>query len=380
MQYSWGKSLNLIFLNVLKHRRKVIFVATISSVLIIAGSAFLRLNTSIIVGFQKHEPELEKVAYFDNNFDGYKPFELGVNIAKGRSLMNTEVLQEIEKIENYLSREYQVSHIESPLNLIREINAGLNGGSGNYLKIPLDKDLNKVGRLYYSPKLQAVRRLFQTKNQSTIRLIGRSKDIGSFEARKLNESLNEYINQEINPQIINAKLTGTSYLIDKTDNYIVTSLLKGIGLATLTVSFLLLIFFREWRLVFVSLIPNLIPVLMLFGLMGLFQIDLNISTAIIFTVAFGIAVDDSIHLIVRYYMEKKKSKNSIWAMKKTFLGTGKSIIVTSLIILSGFSLFMTSGLSSPFYLGLFIAITALVALIFDLAVLPILMLKISKKD
>lgn len=380
IQTSWRRSLSLLFLGLIKNRKSVVWITTITSLILISGVTFLRLNTSIIVGFQNGEPELEQVAYFDNNYDGYKPFEIGIDLAKGKNTLDADVLAEIEKIEQFASTNYQVSHIQSPLTLIRELNAGIYGASESYLKLPLNKDLNRVSRLYNSPKLRKLKMLFQGEKNNTIRLIGRSKDVGSSAARKLNASLNEFLTKEVNPDILNARLTGASFLIDKTDKYIVNALLKGLGIATLSISFFLFLFFRGWQIVVISLIPNLVPIFILFGLMGIFQIDLNISTAIIFTVAFGIAVDDSIHLIARYYLERQILKQPIWALKKSFTGTGKSIIVTSIVIISGFSLFMTSGLSSSFYLGFFISITAVIALILDLTILPLIILSFSKRD
>lgn len=379
IQSAWRRSLSHMFLGVIKNRRKVIWLFAITTITLVSGLAFLKINTSIIVGFQNGEPELKQVAYFDENFDGYKPFEIGINLAQDKTLFDTEVLGEIEKIETFVSRNYKVSHIQSPLNIIRGLNSSLYGASAKYLKLPVQKDLNRVRRFYDSPRLRNQKQMFQGEKNNTIRLIGRSKDVGSAEARKLNASLNDFISEEINSKILKAKLTGTSFLIDKTDNYIVNSLLKGLAVATLSISFFLFLFFRDWKIVVVSLIPNLVPIFMLFGLMGILQIDLNISTAIIFTVAFGIAVDDSIHLIARYYIERP-TLSPIWALKKSFTGAGKSIIVTSMVIITGFSLFMTSGLSSPFYLGFFIAITAIIALILDLTILPLIILRFSKKD
>lgn len=380
VQSSWRTSLGIAFLRLVRNRRKVTWIITSLSLLLISGLTFLRLNTSIIVGFQKGEPELDQVTFFDQNFDGYKPFEIGITINPNYQLIDSGVLTEIEKIEEYIQDNYGVAQIESPLNLVRSINAGIYGASQKYFKLPKAKDINRIKRVYYSPKLHETRSLFQNEERNVIRMVGRSLDIGSSQARMLNKDLKAFLKRGVNESIISAQLTGTSYLIDKTDDYIVQALLKGLGLAVISVSLLLFLFFKDWKMVIFSLIPNLTPILILFGLMGLFHIDLNISTAVIFTVAFGIAVDDSIHLIARYYLEKRSFKSPLWALKKSFCGTGKSIIVTSLVILAGFSLFMTSGLSSPYYLGLFIVLTAIIALILDLTILPLLILKSARKN
>lgn len=367
-----------LFISVLKNRRSLVWVISIASIILVFGMTELKLNTSLIVGFQKDEPELGEVAYFDNNYDGYKPFEVGINLAKNKSLFDPDVMKAIESIEQFATRDYSVKQIESPLSLIRILNSSLNGASERFRTLPTEKGINQVKRLYNSPKLKEGRLAFQNLSGETIRLIGRSRDIGSAEARILNESLEKFLTT-IDPEVLTARLTGTSYLIDKTDNYISRALIKGLAIAVLSVSIFLFIFFRSWRIILYSLIPNLLPIAILFGLMGYFQIDLNISTAIIFTVAFGVAVDDSIHLLARYYLERERFKSTIWALKNSIASTGKSILITSIILCAGFALFLTSGLSSPYYLGLFIVITAVIALLLDLILLPIIILGVEKQ-
>ncbi len=374
----WKHQFDWLYVSVLRNRNKVAWSALIISAFLILGIANLRLNTSILVGFQKNEPELEEVAYFDSNYDGYKPFEIGVRLSDERDLFDKEVLATLESIEKFVASEYDVQKIESPLNLIRTLNAGLYGASRNFYSLPLEKDLRRISRLYNSPKLKDLRLAFQNSSGETIRLIGRSKDIGSARGRALNKALENFL-EEIDSEILTARLTGTSLLIDKTDSYISQSLIKGLGIAILSVSLFLFLFFRNWQVVIYSLIPNILPILILFGLMGYLDIDLNISTAIIFTVAFGVAVDDSIHLLARYYLERRRFKTSIWCLKHSISSTGKSIFMTSLVLSIGFSLFLTSGLSSPFYLGFFIVLTALVALILDLTLLPLIILRVEKK-
>lgn len=378
LRLSWQKGMNHLFIGLMRKRRWVLTGVCLMSFGLMIGALNLRLNTSIIVGFQKGEPELEQVSYFDQVFGGYKPFEIGIEIVEDKDLTDLEVMHEIAKIEEFVKRQYDVDYVESPLNLIKSINSGLHGGSDNYFKLPEKKTLARLKRHYYSPRLKYVREVFQ--NTHRARLIGRSRDVGSSKARELNEALNSFLSSEIDSNLVSARLTGTSFLIDKTDNYIVKALIKGLGAAALSISVFLFIFFQRWQVMLFSLIPNLLPIFILFGLMGWLGIDLNISTAVVFTVAFGIAVDDSIHLIARYYLEKRDFKSPLWALKRSYSGTGKSIIVTSLVILAGFSLFMTSGLSSPYYLGFFIVMTALIAVILDMTLLPLLILRYARRN
>lgn len=374
----WKRVFDRLFLSVFKNRVRLVWGISLTCLVLIFGVSYLDMNTSILVGFQKGEPELEEVAYFDNNFGGYKPFEIGIEL-NNDDLFDSNTLLRLEEIENYAKNEYDVEHLESPLSLIKSLNAGLYGASNKYYKLPKETDLRRLKKLYYSPKLREAREVFEKGSGGLIRMLGRCKDIGSSKTRVLNRELESFL-EEKSSDVLKAQLTGTSYLIDKTDSYISQSLVKGLAIAVISVSLFLFAFLRSWRVVLYSLVPNLLPILILFGLMGYFQIDLNISTAIIFTVAFGIAVDDSIHLLARYYIEKERFNSSIWALKNSIASTGKSILVTSIIFCTGFALFLSSGLSSPFYLGFFIVITSVVALILDLILLPVIILGIERSS
>ncbi|WP_286745253.1 MMPL family transporter [Roseivirga sp. UBA1976] len=376
--FSWERTLYNLHGQILKRPRFIVAGTLLLCLASVWGISKLELSTSLIVGLQRNEPELEKVAYFDKNYDGYKPFELGIKLSDNADLFSPEVVEKMGRIENYLQQKYGVAHVQSPLSLIREINAGLYGGARKYATLPQTDDLDKVRRYYYSPRLRTLRNNVQSINGKMIRMLGRTKDLGSAHYHPLNDSLNVFLASQINGNGLEAKLTGASYLIDKTDSYVVRSLIKGLGFALLCIGIFVLLAFRSWLLAFIALIPNVLPICLLFGSMGLLAIDLNISTAIIFTVALGIAVDDSIHFIARFQQERQGSEQS-QAVKNTFVKTGKSIVVTSIVIALGFAVFLASGFSAAFYLGFFIVLAALLAVLFDLTILPIILRRIGRK-
>lgn len=377
-QLSWTPLLTRLYERIIAYRKPILGVLALGTILIVSAIPKLTQSTSLIVGLQKNEPELQKVAYFDEFFDGYKPFELGIELDENMDLFSPEVITKLDRIESYLSNVYGVHHIQSPLTLIKEINAGIHGGARKYFSVPEAEDLNSIERVYRSRRLKSERSNVQTEDGKIIRLLGRTEDLGSGYFRPKNKELKSFLDN-INGKGFSARLTGASYLIDKTDGYVVQSLLKGIGFALVSVSLFIFIFFRSWRLAILTLIPNLMPIAILFGLMGLLNVHLNISTAIIFTVALGIAIDDSIHFLARYQLEKQ-SHTHAKAIKNAFTGTGKSIIVTSLVIVLGFSVFLISGFSAAYYLGFFIVLAALIAVTFDLTLLPILLQKRTNKD
>ena len=137
--------------------------------------------------------------------------------------------------------------------------------------------------------------------------------------------------------------------------------------------------FGSVRIAIISLVPNIIPLLMVGGFMGLIGIDLKISTSVIFGIAFGIAVDDSIHYLIKYRQELKKGRSNIYALKRTSISTGKAIILTTIVLCMGFVSLSASDFTSTFYVGVLISIALASAVAADLILLPILLLKSSGK-
>jgi predicted RND superfamily exporter protein len=122
-------------------------------------------------------------------------------------------------------------------------------------------------------------------------------------------------------------------------------------------------------------VPNVVPLLFIAGVMGVTGIDIKVSTAIIFTIAFGIAVDDSIHMLGKLRIELDKGRTVPYAMKRSFLSAGKAVTITSIMLCSGFVSLVFSGFASVFYMGLLISITLFMALLADLVLLPVLIMR-----
>jgi predicted RND superfamily exporter protein len=137
--------------------------------------------------------------------------------------------------------------------------------------------------------------------------------------------------------------------------------------------------FRSWKLAIVALVPNIIPLVWVCGIMCLFGIELKLTTAIIFTVAFGIAVDDTIHFMTKLNGELANGKTWLYAIKRTYLETGKAIILTSVVLVFGFSILTLSEFGVTFYSGLLISTALVFALLADLILLPVLLIILKRK-
>ena len=124
------------------------------------------------------------------------------------------------------------------------------------------------------------------------------------------------------------RVTGTADLIDKNNEYLSENMLLGLILAFFVIGFIVTAIFKSFSMLLITWLVNLIPLLIVAGVMGLVSIDLRISTSLIFSIAFGIAVDDTIHFLTRYKMELRQGRTNLYAIKRSFISTGKAIIMT----------------------------------------------------
>ena len=195
--------------------------------------------------------------------------------------------------------------------------------------------------------------LYLKRNHREARVVGKIPDWGSFIVNQKNDSLAQFYASQIDTNLIKYRLTGSATLMDINTNFVAQNVVHGLLIAVGIIAFIVGLLFRSIKMAFVSLVPNVLPLVVCGGIMGFFQIDFNLPTSIIFIIAFGIAVDDSIHFLARLRQELKANNDNLEAsLKGTFLTTGKAIIVTTLILSGGFLTLCLSDFLGTFYIGL----------------------------
>ena len=188
------------------------------------------------------------------------------------------------------------------------------------------------------------------------------------------------LRQAIDEEYFDFDITGTSVVAAEGTQYLVKNLLTSLMIAIGIIALLMSILFRSWKMVIISLIPNFIPLLTTAGIMGFFQIPVKPSTILVFSIAFGISVDDTIHFLAKYRMELKSNK---WDLKLCVMNalreTGVSMFYTSIVLFFGFSMFALSQFGGTQALGLLVSLTLLIAMATNLIVLPSLLLTLEKR-
>jgi uncharacterized protein len=195
----------------------------------------------------------------------------------------------------------------------------------------------------------------------------------------LKEKIDHYFTQNKSRFGFSYQLTGSAVLLDKVTWSLTGNLFTGILLDALVICLLGYFLLRKWVVMLIVMIPNILPLVFMAGVMGFMGINLKADTSVIFAVALGLAVDDTIHFISRLRLELAKGRSLPYAVKRTYLSTGKAIIITTLVLLSGFMTLLSSSFGGTFYIGLLISLCLFCAMVMELTVTPLLMLLLFKR-
>ncbi len=366
------------FQKIIRYRKRIAFTFLGISLLGIGLASQVKINGYLLDNLPLDHPIQEDFAYFDVQFGGSNPLEL--YLEKGpaaESLLDLEVLIQIEKVEEKLRELFGEGEFISPISLVKTLNQAQNQGNPKAFALPSRGQYLRMQR-YVDQALNLGGVKVLSKNQLTGRISGRAPDLGSLKMGELRSKLLDFVQEEIDPKLLQVKWTGTAHLIDRGHESVTRQMAKGLGLAFLIVGLIAGLLFRSWRLSFILLIPNVIPLIWMCGLMWVLGIEFKLTTAILFTVAFGIAVDDTIHFMSKLKLELTKGRNLHYAIKRTFLEAGKAITLTSVILVAGFGLLIFSQFGVTQFTGLLISFSLIFALMADLLLLPVLLFPLKK--
>ena len=373
----WDGVLGQLFSRVLRRRWGIYGASALILVVSLGLATRVRINSSLLDDLSVHDPVRQDFAFFDTHFAGVRPFELELKPTGGRTVYDPAVLRQTEQIEHYLTTTYGLQFQASPATLVRATRKALHGGELAAYRLPTDTTelAGLVARLRPLRKKPEFRAL-ALPDGSAGRLTGRMGDVGSIRADRLNAGLRRFLRTSVDSTVLRTRLTGSSNLIDKNNENLTLNMIQGMAIDIAMVTLIVLALFRSLRMTVVVLIPNLLPILVVAGVMGLAGVNMKVSTSIIFTIAFGIAVDDTIHFISKLKLSLGHEPSLFKAVRRTYLLAGRAVVVTSLILVGGFCTLLFSSFDGTFYVGLLIGLTLLFGVVAELTLLPLLILDI----
>lgn len=376
----WDQRLRGLFQWTIRRRRKILLGFALIAVAGLGLASRIRVNNFLLEDWPDDDEHMMAFHWFETRFGGVRPFELEIDAAAPRGIWDLAVLRQIERVQDHAERTYHVHSILSPVTLMRSLNKAFNGGDPAYYRLP--DDSATCARLARRTKLIGDRDLLQalvSADGRTARLSGRVVDEGGYVHARKNAELDSFIVAHTDPSLVRFHQTGMAWLIDRNNATLSRQLVRGMGLALVLTAAIMLWFFRDARMVLVALLPNMVPLAFIAGVMGLVGIDLKVSTAIIFSIAFGIAEDDTIHMLASLRLHLREGRSPAYALKRTYLSTGKAVTVTNLMLVSGFVSLTLSDFASVYYMGLLITLTLAFAYVAELLLLPALVMTLMKK-
>ncbi|MFC4263230.1 RND family transporter [Ferruginibacter yonginensis] len=384
------KALNRIEKWVFQYRKPVVVITVIVVLVAIAGVMKLKTVGYIVDDLPKKDRIYLDLKYFEKNFGGVMPLEIMVDTKKRRGLSGVKALSIFEKVDSLALFIGQQKEMTKPLSLAEGLKFAkqgfYEGDSANYL-LPNTFDGAFVGEYLRPSKdtsnakannFSKTLRSFLDSGAQTTRISISMADVGT-EALPVLLNKIEKRSNELFDSTYKVTLTGSSITFLEGSKFIINGLKESIAWAFVLIAFCMLFLFKSFRILFCSIIPNIVPLLVTAGIMGWVGVPLKPSTVLIFSVALGIAIDITIRFLVNYKQVLPENNGDVaMAVKSTIHQTGLSIIYTSLVLTAGFIIFCASSFGGTFALGWLTSVTLLTATVTNLVLLPVLIIFFAK--
>ncbi len=370
----------LFFIYLIENKRKHIFLFVFLATAVgIWGGSMTQTIAYMLDDVPKSHSLRQDLEFFEENFGGVMPIEIVIDTEKPRGYLKKGILEKIDTLQDELSTS---EILTKPLSIV----TFLKGCNQAYFGVPQAYQLPGSRERVFIFKLlnnsQDERRKivssFLDTSKRYVRLSFKMKDIGSI---RMDTLVEQFIKPKIEKAGLKASITGSTFMFVKGNEFLVLNLAQSIVLAFLLNAILMGMMFYNFRMVIISLVANVIPMLLTYGMMGFLGIPLKPSTAIVFSIAFGIAVDDAIHFLARYKLALKLYRgNVLKAVDISMRETAMSMIYTSVILFFGFIIFVFSSFGGTVSLGLLTSFTLLTAMLTNLILLPVLLRTFGAKN
>tara|TARA_B100000886_G_scaffold169762_1_gene116211 strand:+ start:258 stop:2558 length:2301 start_codon:yes stop_codon:yes gene_type:complete len=362
-------------------KRTVVYAATITIISIaLFGLLQMRIAGNITDDMPKESALYKDIKFFEKHYKSVMPFEIIIDTHRKNGITKLSTLKRINKLTDTLMTYEEFSRPLSVIDPIKYSKQAIYNSQKQFYTLPNSQE--KRWLLDYTLNSESPSKWMDAlvdENQQIGRVSLYVTDIGTSRMKELKDELRLKIDKIFNSEKYKVILTGTSVVFLEGTTYLVKNLFISLFLAILLISIFMAWMFNSFRMVVVSLIPNLIPLLITASIMGYFGISIKPSTILVFSIAFGISVDDTIHFLAKYRQELKYRNNNIKdSVVAAIKETGVSMFYTSIVLFFGFFIFIASQFGGTLALGLLVSITLLIALLSNLIVLPAMLLSLEK--
>ena len=378
-RYSTGFRVKIIkkFIKLVRvYPRLIVACGFVISFFGLFGALQINPHSKLLDDLRPGNPLLEDMQLAEEKMGSVLPVEIVIEVNEDgqfEDIQDVSVMSFLNDLAQYVSTIPEVGKVISVSDYLKEINQAMNDGNSDYYQIPQSREIISQYMLLYESEFESFINIDYTK----LRIAAQINDIDSRRSAEIENDINKYITSQI-PDGLGAEVTGTAFLALRTNNYLVNNLLASFFIALLIITFLMIFLFRSIKIALISILPNIIPMMIMAAVLGFFQIPLRPATAMTFAVAFGIAIDDTLHYLIRYRMELSH-QHYRKANDATLLGTGIAMMSTTAILSAGFLVLTLSEFKPTIEFGMLSVITIIAALISDITFLPALLSQIKPK-
>jgi uncharacterized protein len=366
--------------NKVRYKRINVYIISIFSLIFgIIGIYQISISGSIIEDMPKKSDFFKDILFFDDEFNGIVPIEIIVDTQRKGGATRLSTLKRIDQLEKIIVDIPELSTPISSVSGIKFIKQAYYNGNPNYYKLPTSQENSFIAG--YLKNVRESKGLMENYVDSTAqfnRVTTFMKDIPTERIEEIEEELLKEIDKLFPTDRYQVKLTGKSLLYLKGTHYLIRNLIISLSLAILLIALFMAYMFRSFKMIVISLLPNLLPLIITAGVMGFSGIPLKPSTILVFSIAFGISVDDTIHFLAKYRQElivnQWKIKTAVYSALRE---TAVSMFYTSIVLFFGFAVFMSSNFGGTVALGGLISVTLLFAMLANLILLPSLLISLE---
>ena len=380
-----GKNWIIQFVNwtehMVKNHRIAIYIISVSVLCIsIIGINNIGISGSIIEDMPKKTEFFKDIKFFEKEFEGIMPLEILIDTKRKKGVLSLASLKRMDKLQAYINEVPELSKPLSVVELVKFSKQAYYNNNPEYYQLPNSQE--RTFLLSYANSGTESSHFLENYVDSTgqfARITTFMKDTETERFDRIEEDLKSEIKKIFPKERYNVILTGKALVFQKGTKYLVNNLIVSLSLAIFLIALFMAWMFRSFKMILVSLIPNLLPLIITAGLMGFIGVPIKPSTILVFSIAFGISVDDTIHFLAKYRQElianKWKIRKSVYAALRE---TGVSMLYTSIVLFFGFSVFAISSFGGTVALGILVSITLLFAMLSNLLLLPSLLLSLER--
>ena len=370
-------------LKTIKTNRFSIYAASVALLVFsIIGIYEMRISGSLIEDMPKKEAFFQDIVFFEKEFDGVMPLEIMIDTKRKKGVMKLSTLKRMEELETAIEEIPELSKPISIVNLVKYSKQAYYNGNPDYYELPTSQEQAFILSYAKNATTNSKENLMKSYVDSTgqyARITTFMRDESGDQIAKIEEEIRKKADKLFPKERYNVIITGKALVFQKGTGYLLDNLLSSLIFAFFLTALLIGFMFRSFKMILVSIIPNLLPLFLTAGLMGFLDIPLKPSTILVFGIAFGLSVDDTLRFLSQYREELKKNN---WKIKKsvyaTFNESGLSMFYTSIVLFFGFSVFMLSSFGGTIALGGLISLTLLFGMLSNLMLLPALVLTLNK--